>query len=366
MEHHSMQQAIVEATIAEMKRALQDPGISVEDHALDKSTSLGDEADGSIEIDLDMVPGGGPHRPAQHGTWTDEKGATYLTATFSLTTPTTVRMNFVNHARATIAVANRDGDWETAELTPEQQETLDQYATEAAFWLTGTANGALMYTDEDPDDYDDEDRNAMLIELDQMDVRRELGRQALTCTSLAKRTSWDDRPNAAYLDAAALIRTAAAKVARANYRPGHGEARTYHETKPETSTPHPGPADRFYLELDSATDPAAIRKALADAGITVPLCQAATQQHNGYILTEQMARTAWEEDSGYSRCQGECRDQEDRHHSWDELDQFQKDAYLKNYAMFTEVIRTQVLALPDLLQNRDEFDEVLLVSHAQE
>ena len=303
MNDNSMQQALLEATLAEMQRALEDPNTNIADHVMDNSGSLGDQKDGSIKVDLDMAPGGGPRPKAEHGTWTDEDGKNYLTATLSLITSTTVSMTFTNHAKASLAVRNRDGDWETTKLTPEQQETLDRYASEAAFWLTGIANGALTYTGEDPDDQEDEDDRHMTInDMDQEDIRRELGRQALACIGLARRAGTEERPNAAYLDAAMAIRLAAAKIARANQYPGLGEARKYHQAREAAqSEKH---TDQIYLELDRATDPALVRKALENAGIIAPVCQPANPEHSGYILTEEMARNAWEQESGYSRCQG--------------------------------------------------------------
>ena len=368
MNNDSMEQALLEATLAEMKRALDDPNTSTADHALENSGSLGNRPDSSIEVDLDMAPGGGPRPPAEHGTWTDEHGKTHLTATFSLRTSTTVQMTFTNHAKASLAVRNRDGEWETRKLTQEQQETLDRYASEAAFWLTGSANGALAYTDEDPGDYEDQDdRNWIINDLDQYYIRRELGEQALICIGLARRTGQEGRPDAAYLDAAMAIRLAAAKVARANQYPGLGEARKHHQAREEERNSKDGskkPANQIHLELDRAIDPELVRKALEDAGITALACQPANPEHSGYILTEEMAKTAWEQESGYSHCRGQCSHETDRHRPWDELEEDQKHAFLEHYAEFIEEARTDDLILSELLDKRREFDDVLTSWHA--
>ena len=368
MNDNSMEQALLEATLSKMKQALDDPNISITDHALENSGSLGDDPDGSIEVDLDMVPGGGPHQPTEHGTWTDEHGKTYLSATFNLSTSTTVRMTFTNHAKASLAVRTRAGDWETRGLTSEQQDTLDRYASEAAFWLTGTANGALTYTDEDPDNYEDQDdQNWIINDQDQYCIRQELGEQALICIGLARRTGQEGRPDAAYLDAAMAIRLAAAKVARANHYPGRGEARKHHQAKEEARNRKTGsekPTNQIHLELDKATDPALVRKALEDAGITALACQPANPEHSGYILTEKMSKTAWEQESGYSRCRGQCSHETARHRPWDELDEDQKNAFLEHYAGFIEEARTDELILSELLDERNEFDDVLTSWHA--
>ena len=367
MTEQTLDQALVNATLDAMQHALDDPSVSVPDHALEKAGSLDDQEDGSVIVDLDMAPGRGPTPPAQHGTWTGEDGRIGLTETFELTTATTVRMNLTNLAQATITVRNRERKWTTAHLTPEQQETLDRYATQAAFWLTGVANGALTYCDEDPDDHQDqEDRRWIIMDQDQEEIRRELGRQALACLGLARRANTEgDLPDAAYVDAAAAIRRAAGKVARANQYPGIGEARTYHRDRlTAEGEPHNGDrTDRFYLELDAATTPERLRQALLDAGVTAPVCEPASPEHLGYILTEDAARTAWEDGSGYSKCQGECARESFQHQAWEELADDQKDAFLESYTQYLEMVRTEDLMFSDLLYERRELEGVLTSEH---
>ena len=222
-----------------------------------------------------------------------------------------------------------------------------------------------MYTDEDPDEYEDADERAYLIfELDHHDIMQQLSRQAVACTNLAKRNRQGEQPDAAYLDAADDIRKAAAKVARANQHPGLGEARKYYEAKRQNTPVHQEPTDRFYLELEMDTDPALVRKALSDAGISTPVCQPATQEHMGHVLTDEQAREAWEEESGYSRCLGECGGQETQHHAWSDLDNDQKAAFLQNYILFITFMKNEFMVLADILEDNVQFDEVLTTRHS--
>ena len=365
----NMEQALLNATIEEIRKALEDPNINTADHILDKSRSL-DE--GTVNIDL--APGKGPNPIPSHGTWTDDDGRSYPTTTFDLNTPTTVRMNFTTHAKASLDIRNRAGEWITRELTPEQQEVLDQYAAEGAFWVTGIANGALGYTDENPADYPEgEELDLLITELDQEDIRRLLESNALACIGLARRAgATPDNPDAAYLDAAMTIRLAGAKLARANQHTGLRQARKYHESRRSESraqgtTPDTGaarPSNQLHLELERPTNPDLIRQVLEDAGIPTLTCRQTNADQEGYAIIEETARDIWEQESGHSQCQGQCEGQATRHHAWDELHEDQRIAFLSEYAMFIEECRTEDLHLHNLLSDRREFLGILTHSHS--
>ena len=220
----SATQAMLAAYIAEMQKILNDPSIDAADHALDHSTYIEQGAEDSIEFDIMMIP----DVPAL--TVTNEEHhvdleRNVLSSSFSLETNVgAARINFTTFARASISFMGNDG-WSQPNLTEDQQEVLDRYATAASFWLTGSANEALTYVDDDPDNFDNpDDRKWLEYEVQQVNTRRTLGRAARHCVELAHQQLVEDEPNAAYLAAAQSIRRAAALMARANIQ----SARSHH------------------------------------------------------------------------------------------------------------------------------------------
>ena len=136
---------LTEAAIAEMGGVLDDPEADAVDHVEERSTSIDEDRDGTVEAR--MVFGGMPG-------WITESDETevtggQITGVLKMrTNPNTVIMKVRNSATATIAYRNPEtGEEETQELTREQQETLDRYASRVAFHLTGVANGELLEDD---------------------------------------------------------------------------------------------------------------------------------------------------------------------------------------------------------------------------
>lgn len=140
------QESVLRATIAEMRRVLDDPETNTVDHAMEAAVTIGDGPDDTVEADLNvgsLPPFGPPSAP----TLADPDTGTFAIS-FSLSTPATVTMRLTNSATATLHMRDQEsGELTQPPLSPEDQETVDRYATAAAFSLTGVANGELMTID---------------------------------------------------------------------------------------------------------------------------------------------------------------------------------------------------------------------------
>ena len=374
------EERLLEATVGEMQRALDDPDTNPADHALHNSGRIGENVDGSVgvklhlvdHLDLDPVPGSLP-RPDEHEQWTGGDGRIHGRTTIDLTRPNTVQMKFTCRASATLSLQEEDRSWTERRLSPEQQRTLDRYATEAAFWLTGSANGSLAYTGENPADYrhNEETRESIITEQLHEDVRWALGEQAAACLLLARRTGVDGQPDAAFQDAALAIRAAAAKAARANYEPGLGEARTFHRRLAETERAGAAaePAERssrVYLELEEDTTPASVRRALDDAGIRTRGCRTVAGGSEGYIMTGELMSEIWSVETGDGTCRGECAGGQRQHRAWEDLDSEQREAFVGGFVRFIEECREDAMIAADLLEEETEFAEILTSPHPPE
>ena len=137
-------QKLIQAAIAEMENALDDPG---EDdppqHVQEKAISIDMEDDGAVGVQ--MVFGEMPAWvTTDHQT---EVTSSEISGTITLkTNPHTMRLRITSSATATISFQHQEtGEWEEQQVTPEQQETLNRYVTQAAFQVTGMANGELLH-----------------------------------------------------------------------------------------------------------------------------------------------------------------------------------------------------------------------------
>ena len=137
---------LTQAVIQEMERALQDPEQEPADHAQARAMTIGIANDGSIEANMSF---------GDLPTWLQDSHEVEvtpegITGTISFhTNPHTPTLRFQNHATASITFKDpTTGEHQEQPLTEQQQDILDQYATQAAFQLTGVANGELL--EEDP------------------------------------------------------------------------------------------------------------------------------------------------------------------------------------------------------------------------
>ena len=193
-----------------------------------------------------------------------------------------------------------------------------------------------------------------------MEIRKALGEQAFLCLYLARDTSEDGTPNPAYQDAATAIRTAAAKIARAHNHSNN--ARPYHKSKQHEAPPEDHHAN-FQIQLDRPTDPQAVRKALNDAGIGVQDCHPTTQEFEGYVFTQENIAHIWNYETGYSRCSGECSQDEARHQSWTELHEDQQAAFTQSYQEYIEDQREFEFLPGGPLQNDPKMRTVRMSPH---
>ena len=217
-------QALVDAYIAEMQRAIDDPNTDVSDHALSAAISFGDRPDGTIVADLLLVPGIPAYNLAEHTTRIEEH-AIVGEMTFNMTSAA-IQFSITPAAHAAMAVHDSTtGYWVDHPLNPEQQAIADRYASDSCFWFMGLTNNALTNPGEEPDGIENiEDLEFMRADLLQSDIRFELGKQVALTDYLATLYAVDGEHNAALLNAANTIRIAAAKIARAAVEPRRAHA----------------------------------------------------------------------------------------------------------------------------------------------
>ena len=190
-------QKLIQAAIAEMENALDDPGENdPSQHIQEKATYINMEDDGAIGVQ--MVFGEMPAWvTTDHQT---EVTSTEISGTITLkTNPHTMRLRITNSTAATISFQNKETKkWEEQQITPEQQETLNRYVTQAAFQVTGMANGELLH-------YNAAENRAAIDGgelLDELETRVE--EAALLAEELANRMEKADVDDPDYLMAIAL------------------------------------------------------------------------------------------------------------------------------------------------------------------
>ena len=141
--------AYVNAAIREMRRVLDDPESDPTDHALTTAGRIGLAEDNSVEAELlfgDVPMFVNPDNIPDH-TETGPAGEIVHVATVRFN-DNTLSLRLRNHADATLWLRHpATGQQALVPLTKDQQETLDSYATAAAFHLTGVANGHLLEND---------------------------------------------------------------------------------------------------------------------------------------------------------------------------------------------------------------------------
>ena len=220
----TINQALVDAYIAEMQRAIDDPNTDVSDHALSAAISFSDQPDGTIVADLLLVPGIPAYTLTEHTTRIEDN-AIVGEMTFNMTSAA-IQFSITPAAHAAMAIHDSTTDeWVGHQLKPEQQATADRYASDSCFWFMGLTNNALTNPGEDPDGIENiEDLEFMRADLLQSDIRFQLGKQVALTDYLAGLYAVDGELNAALLDAAKTIRIAAAKIARASVEPRRAHA----------------------------------------------------------------------------------------------------------------------------------------------
>ena len=109
----------------------------------------------------------------------------------------------------------------------------------------------------------------------------------------------------------------------------------------------------FHITLENPTDPDVLRNILKTAGINVKTIQDVTQLHDGYALTNTLAKDLWERETGQSDCAERnpmgC-ERRPKHTRWETLDGDQKREFMKRYVQFLEDCREEELQLDILLQ----------------
>ena len=127
-----------------MQQVLNDPQADPVEHALKLTHIIGLTEDGSVEAD--MLFGDLPAWLAEPLRFesTDE-GVAFTTELRA--NPAALILRITNRAHASISYRNPEtGEYLQQQLSRAQQEVLNDYATAAAFHLTGTANGELLTT----------------------------------------------------------------------------------------------------------------------------------------------------------------------------------------------------------------------------
>ena len=152
--NQTYREAVVKASVGEMLNALVCETDNIPDHAMSHCLGFAENPDGTISVELLF----GPSLPKMiaeisgDGNDESEDGAIGIKADFR-TNPSALELRFKPSA-ASVSLVCADG--ETATLSPEQQYVVDRYASAAAFWLTGAANGALCKSQEiGPDEFPD-------------------------------------------------------------------------------------------------------------------------------------------------------------------------------------------------------------------
>ena len=141
----NFREAMTRAVIAEMTHQLEDGDDDCAGHLEKWLTSVGEEAPHTVSATL--APGELPGWVAgERSARLNEDG----NLEFSMVLEESPAMPVLvvrTSATASISYRNPDGGLEAAPLEDAQQETLDRYAAEVAFRLTGIVNGELLEMD---------------------------------------------------------------------------------------------------------------------------------------------------------------------------------------------------------------------------
>ena len=118
----------------------------------------------------------------------------------------------------------------------------------------------------------------------------------------------------------------------------------------------------LYLEFSEPVDPQAVTDLLEQAGLKPSDCRSVTRNHEGHILTDLLAAGVWNQESDWDRCNGPCPENR-KHLEWQQLNEEQQDAFLRNYSRFLASCSDEELLLCVLLEDTAEFDGVALDRH---
>ena len=127
--------------------------------------------------------------------------------------------------------------------------------------------------------------------------------------------------------------------------------------------PKPKPQWNFHLELNDPLTTDQLIQALGLQGIKNFQARETSRNHEGVIVTQELARKIWSHTSGQATCTGDCCQTPGapRHTRWEDLDPLQQDSFMENVALFMEVCRQDqyeiVLGFAD-----EQFDQVALES----
>ena len=138
------QQALLQAALNEMRRALDDPEADPATHALDLAAFIGENAAGTVQADMTFgdVPPWLATRPG--GLSIREDGKPEFSMGLQVN-PSAILLRIQNQATGSVWFRDQlSGDVRQIPLDPGQQQTIDEYARAAAFDLTGVANGRLV------------------------------------------------------------------------------------------------------------------------------------------------------------------------------------------------------------------------------
>ena len=232
----NIRDAIVEANIREMQRALRDPDVDVATHALNASLWIDGTEDGQAEIGL-VFDKSLPAWIEQERSETERDEHLIISVGASMN-PLAMCMRFRTYARATAWFRNPDTDeYEEHRLTPEQQQVLDEYASAGSFWLAGAGNGELLKAQEvSPDEFPDQpELGTPVTERIANRIRENLASAASECEKMAGLLDLRELDNAAgmivnagpqYRKAAERIRSIDAALSRVKH--GRRHPRTDH------------------------------------------------------------------------------------------------------------------------------------------